>query len=139
MHFDKRMTYLNQPASTPIPNQTQEFHQCYQVNKMDISQESTLHVDSNFEYVPSSFHSNQITEFEQDVKLDTAYHEPPIEQFFDDDSIFLDKLVKNDFVIHTTSMKHVDHNVEDVCVNDEPMFSEELFKDECDHNSEKTC
>ena len=41
-----------------------------------------------------------------------------------------------DLVIHTTSLKHVDHNVEDVCVDDEPMFLEELFKDEC---FEKTC
>ena len=38
--------------------------------------------------------------------------------------------------MHTTSLKHVDHNVEDVCVDDEPMFLKELFKDEC---FEKTC
>jgi len=36
-------------------------------------------------------------------------------------------------------LKHVDHNVEDVYVDDEPMFLEELFKNECDHSSEKTC
>ena len=36
-------------------------------------------------------------------------------------------------------MKHIDHNVEDVYVDDEPMFLEELFKDECDHSFEKTC
>jgi len=41
--------------------------------------------------------------------------------------------------MHTTTLKHVDHNVEDVCVDDEPMFLDELFKDECDHNFEKTC
>ena len=28
IHFDKIMTYLNQPASNPISDQTQEFHQC---------------------------------------------------------------------------------------------------------------
>ena len=33
--------------------------------------------------------------------------------------------------MHITSLKHVDHNVEDVCVDDEPMFLEKLFKDEC--------
>jgi len=136
MHFDEIMTYLNQPALTPISDQTQEFHQCYQVNQLDIPQESTLHVDSNFEFVPSSFHLNQIKELEQDAgdihELNTpSCHEPPIEQFFDDDSIFLDELVKNDLVMHTTSLKHVDHNVEDVCVDDEPMFLKELFKDEC--------
>ena len=41
-------------------------------------------------------------------------------------------------MIHTTTLKHVNHNVEDVCVVDKPMFLEELFKDECDHSSEKT-
>ena len=35
-----------------------------------------------------------------------------------------------------STLKHVDHNVEDVFVDDEPMFLEELFKDEC---FEKTC
>jgi len=54
-------------------------------------------------------------------------HEPPIEQFFDDDSIFLDELFKDDLVMHT-SLKHVDHNVENACVDEEPMFLEELFK-----------
>ena len=29
MHFDEITNYLNQPASTPIPDQSQEFHQCY--------------------------------------------------------------------------------------------------------------
>ena len=42
-------------------------------------------------------------------------------------------------MIHTTTLKHVDHNFEDVCVDDEPMFLKELFKDECDYSSEKTC
>jgi len=51
--------------------------------------------------VPSSFHLNQSKEFEQDARdineLDTpSCHEPLIEQFFDDDSIFLDELVKDD-------------------------------------------
>jgi len=48
----------------------------------------------------------------------------------------LDELAKDDFVVHITSLKHVDHNVEDTCVNDEPIFLDELFKDEC---FEKTC
>ena len=92
------------------------------------------HVDSNLEPVSSSFHLNQIKEFEKDAgdihELDTPYYnEAPIKQFFDDDSIFLDELVKDGSVIHTTTLKHVD----------QPMFLEELFKDECDHNSEKTC
>jgi len=51
----------------------------------------------------------------------------------------LDELFKNDLVIHTTSLKYVDHNFEDACVDDKPMFLEEWFKDKCDHNFEKTC
>jgi len=64
MHFDEITTYLNQPASTPTPDQTQEFHQCYQVNQLDKPQESTQYFNSNLELVPSSFHLNQIKEFE---------------------------------------------------------------------------
>jgi len=65
-------------------------------------------------------------------------HEPLIENFFDD-SIFLDELFKDDLVMHTTSLKHVDHNFEDECVDNEPIFLKELFKGECDHSFEKTC
>ena len=56
MHFNKITSYRNQPASILIPDQAKEFHQCYQVNQLDIPQESTPHVDSNLEPVPSSFH-----------------------------------------------------------------------------------
>ena len=38
--------------------------------------------------------------------------------------------------MHITFLKHVNHNIEDVCVNNEPIFLEELFKDDC---FEKTC
>jgi len=84
MHFDKIMTYFNQPISTPIPNQTQKFHQCYQVNQLHISLESTLYVDTNFESMPSLFYLNQIKEFEQNAENiheqdTTPCHEPPIE------------------------------------------------------------
>jgi len=41
--------------------------------------------------------------------------------------------------MHITTLKHVEHNVENVCVDDEPMFLEELFKHECDHSFEKIC
>jgi len=76
MHFNEKMTYLNQPASIAIPDQTKEFHQCYKVNQLDIPQESTPHVDSNLEPVPLSFHLNEIKKFEQDARdineLDTC-------------------------------------------------------------------
>ena len=41
-------------------------------------------------------------------------------------------------MIYIITLKHVDHNVKDACVDDEPMFLEELYKDQCDHSSEKT-
>ena len=47
-------------------------------------------------------------------------------------------MIKDDLVIHTITSKHVDHNIEDVCADDEAMFLEELFKEECDHSFEKT-
>ena len=40
--------------------------------------------------------------------------------------------------MHTTTLRHVDYNVKDVCADDEHMFLDEFFKDECDHNFEKT-
>ena len=58
VHFDQIMTHLTQPASTPIPDQTQEFHQLCQVNRFDIPQDFTSHVDTIFESVHSSFHLN---------------------------------------------------------------------------------
>jgi len=69
--------------------------------------------------VHSSFHLNRIKEFEQDAEdiheFDTtSCHLPPIEQFFDDDSIFLEELFKDDLMRHTTILKYV----EDVCVDD---------------------
>ena len=51
----------------------------------------------------------------------------------------MEELFKDDLVIHTVTLKHVDHNVEDVCVDNVPIFLENLFKDEHDHSSEKTC
>jgi len=41
--------------------------------------------------------------------------------------------------MHITTLKNVDHNVDNVCVDDEPMFLEEFFKHECDHSFEKIC
>ena len=49
------------------------------------------------------------------------------------------ELFKDDLVMHTTTLKHVDHNVEDTCVDDESMFLEELFKNERDYSFEKIC
>ena len=105
MHFNEIMTYLNLPTSIPILDQTKEFHQYYQVNQLDIPQEFTPHVNSILTPVHSSFHLNQIKKFEQDARdineLDTSScHEPLIEKFFDDDSIFLDELIKDDLIIH---------------------------------------
>ena len=45
---------------------------------------------------------------------------------------------RNCLVINITTLKHVDHNVEDVCVDDEPTFLDKFFKDEYDHSFEKT-
>ena len=36
-------------------------------------------------------------------------------------------------------MEHIDYNFEDRCMNDEPLFLDELFKDKYDHSGEKIC
>ena len=33
----------------------------------------------------------------------------------------------------------MEHNCKNACVDDEPLFLDELFKDERDHSSERTC
>jgi len=58
-----------------------------------MSQDFMPNVDTPLKYVPSLYHLNQIEVFEQDAevvrKLDTLFfYESPIEQLFDDDSIF---------------------------------------------------
>ena len=40
----------------------------------------------------------------------------------------MDELVKDDLVMHTNSLKHVDYNIKDAYMDDEPIFLEELFK-----------
>ena len=35
-------------------------------------------------------------------------------------------------------MEHIKQNCEDICRDDEPLFLNKFFKDECDHNCEKT-
>jgi len=36
-------------------------------------------------------------------------------------------------------MEHTDQNYEDVYMDNEPLFLDELFTEECDHNGEKIC
>ena len=42
------------------------------------------------------------------------------------------------FIQSLRENKHTKQNYENVSMNDEPMFFDELFKDECDHSSERT-
>jgi len=58
---------------------------------------------------------------------------------FDNNPLCLDELIRDDLVIHTPSLEHIDHNCKDACIDNEPLFLEELFKNQCDHNREKTC
>ena len=36
-------------------------------------------------------------------------------------------------------MEHTDQNCEDAYMDNEPLFLDELFVEECDHNDEKIC
>ena len=57
----------------------------------------------------------------------------------DDDSLSLDDLFRDNFVTYTPPEEKVESCCEDVCIVDEPLFLDELFKDECDHSGKKTC
>ena len=56
---------------------------------------------------------------------------------FDDDSLCLDDLFRYDLVTYTPPEEKIESCCEDVCIADEPLFIDELFKDECDHSGEK--
>ena len=57
---------------------------------------------------------------------------------FDDDSLYLDDLFRDDLVTYTSPEEKVESCCEDVCIIEKPLFLDELFKDECDHCGEKT-
>ena len=77
---------------------------------------------------------------------DSYNDEEPIEKViyvhevckFDDDSLYLDDLFRDDLVTYTPPEEKVESCCEDVCMADEPIFLDKLFKDECDHSDEKT-
>jgi len=40
---------------------------------------------------------------------------------------------------HVEEMEHIDYNCEYAYMDDDSLFLNELFKDECDHSGEKIC
>ena len=56
---------------------------------------------------------------------------------FDDDSLYLDDLFRDDLVTYAPLEEKVESCCEDICIIDEPLFFDELFKDKCDHSGEK--
>ena len=61
------------------------------------------------------------------------------EDKYDDESLCLDEVFQVTLDTHTPPKEIVELYGENVCENDEPLFLYILFKDECDHSSEKTC
>ena len=57
---------------------------------------------------------------------------------FDDDSLFLDDLFRDNLATYTPTEGKVESRCEDVHIIHQPLFLDELFKDECDHSGEKT-
>jgi len=49
------------------------------------------------------------------------------------------EVLQDDLDTHTPPKEKVGLYCEDVCEEDEPLFLDICFKDECDHNDEKTC
>ena len=40
---------------------------------------------------------------------------------------------------HCEEIEHIMHNCEDVRMDNEPLFLDELFKDECDYSDKENC
>jgi len=77
---------------------------------------------------------------------DNCNNDKPIEKVihvhevckFDDDFLCLDYLFRDDLVTYTPLEEKVESCCEDVCIVDESLFLDALFKDQCDHSGEKT-
>jgi len=61
------------------------------------------------------------------------------EDKYDDESLCLDEVFQDDWDTHIPPKGKVELYCENVCEDDEPLFLDILFKDECNHGGEKTC
>ena len=64
------------------------------------------------------------------------------EKFEDEFSMFCEKTSVEEQKIastHMEKMEHTNQNCEDVYMDNEPLFLDELFTEECYHNGEKIC
>ena len=57
----------------------------------------------------------------------------------DDESLCMDEVFQDNLDTHTPLKETVELYCEDVYKDDEPLFLDILFMDECDHSGEKTC
>ena len=60
-------------------------------------------------------------------------------QFEDDFPKFYEKVSVEEQKISSDHVEKMEHKCEDACMDDELLFLDELFKDECNHSGEKTC
>ena len=56
----------------------------------------------------------------------------------DDDPLCLDELCIDDLDTQTPLVEQVESSCENACMDDEMLFLDELFKDECDQSGEET-
>ena len=63
------------------------------------------------------------------------------EKFEDEFSKFCEQISveQNIASTHMKKMEHTDQNYEDAYMDNEPLFIDEFFTEECDHNGEKMC
>jgi len=97
---------------------------------------STYSIEMPFEPIPS-FHLNLIEKFEYEKPVEEVVHVHTVCKV--DAPLCLNELFKDDLVAHTPSLEYIDKKYEDECDDDELLFLDELLKNECDHNDEKTC
>ena len=61
------------------------------------------------------------------------------EKYEDGFSKFWEKISIEEQTISWNQIEKMEHNCENACMNDESLFLDELFKDECDYSDEKSC
>jgi len=138
----KRDAIHDQSVPEPKLIQITSIHEhihFYQVNRLqtikfeeqinDHIDLSTDSIEMPSEFIPS-FHLNQFEEFEYEKLVDEVIYVHKVCKF-DDDLMCLDELFRDNLIAHTPSFEHIDQNCEDACINNELLFLDELFKNEC--------
>ena len=141
--------FSTQLVLEPIPTRPmsiQEHINFYKMNKVQIvrpeeqiieqSDISTHSIELPFE--SPLFHFNQFEELEYEKQIEEVVHVYEACNL-DNDPMCLNGLcLDDDLDTHTPLVEQVESSCENACMDDELLFLDELFKDECDQSGEET-